>query len=382
MTYKRFAKGVAVKKILQFAIASSQGGYTQYITNIWRSIDKSKIHFDFVTFSKTVDFAQEFIKNGCRVYQITAYPEENMQVFICEFEQILENDYDAIEIHTSFWKNTIVEKLSKQKGVKVIIHAHSTGISKARNAREEAELLEKHLNIKEKINEKLADYYLACSSEAAKWLYGEAIPEDKIRIINNTIDSQRFSFNEEIRRNMREKLRLQDKFVIGHVGRLERVKNQKFLLEIFAEVRKKIENAVLLILGDGSLKECLQEQAEMLDITDSVIFVGKRMDTELYYQVMDIFVLPSFLEGFPIALLEAQCSGLNCLCSETITREACITNSTKRISLNNPYKWIEEIEKAAKVKVFDRNDNSKLIEAKGFDTEKQMKYIEELYIGI
>lgn len=369
-----------MKKILQFAIASSQGGYTQYVTNIWRLIDKSTIHFDFVTFSKTIDFADEFIKAGCNVYQISAYPEENMQVFTREFQQILDNGYDAIEVHTSFWKNTIVEKLSKQKGVKVIVHAHSTGISKAKNAREEAELLEKHLNIKSGIDEELADYYFACSAEAAKWLYGEAIPEDRVQIINNTIDTRRFAFKEAIREKMRERLQLQDKFVIGHVGRLERVKNQKFLLDIFAEVRAQIENVVLLILGDGSLKEYLQEQAEMLGIADSVVFAGKRTDTELYYQAMDVFVLPSLLEGFPIVLLEAQCSGLNCICSETITQKVCITSSIKRIPLSNSSKWIDEIEKAAESS--DRNDNSKLLEAKGFDTNKQIKYIEQIYAGI
>ena len=91
-------------------------------------------------------------------------------------------------------------------------------------------------------------------------------------------------------------------------------------------------------------------------------------------------MLPSLLEGFPIVLLEAQCSGLNCICSETITQKVCITNSIKRIPLSNSSKWIDEIEKAAESS--DRNDNSKLLEAKGFDTNKQIKYIEQIYAGI
>ena len=151
---------------------------------------------------------------------------------------------------------------------------------------------------------------------------------------------------------------------------------------LFTDKTGTITNGKMEVISilDGSLKEYLQEQAEMLGIADSVVFAGKRTDTELYYQAMDVFVLPSLLEGFPIVLLEAQCSGLNCICSETITQKVCITNSIKRIPLSNSSKWIDEIEKAAESS--DRNDNSKLLEAKGFDTNKQIKYIEQIYAGI
>lgn len=340
-------------------------------------MDKSKVHFDFVTFSKTVDFAEEFINDGCQVYQISAYPEEDMETFIAEFGSVLNQKYDAIEIHTSFWKSTIVEKMAKEKGVKVIVHAHSTGISKAKSADEEAKLLKRHIEIKRKIDASLADYFFACSQSAADWLYGEAIPKDKIKFINNTINTDRFAFSPESREWIRKQLKLQNKFVIGHVGRLERVKNQQFLIEIFAEIHMEINYAILLMVGDGSLREDLEKIVWKLGIVDSVIFVGKKADTESYYQAMDVFVLPSLLEGFPLVLLEAQCSGLECICSEGVPQEALIIERTERIPLSNREKWVQKIKRASYQKV--REDSSKIIMMKGFDTNQQIKEIEKIY---
>ena len=367
-------------RILQFAIAASKGGYTQYIPNICRCIDKSKIHFDFVTFSKTIDFAEEFINNGCRVHQMSAYPEENMEKFIAEFGSVLNQKYNAIEVHTSYWKSTIVEEMAKEKGVKVIVHAHSTGISKAKNAYEEAELLKRHMEIKAKINESLADYYFSCSQSASDWLYGGAIPKEKIKLINNTIDTKRFAFSRKIRERIREQLKLQDKFVIGHVGRLERVKNQRFLIEIFSEIHKEIPHASLLIVGDGSLREDLEKTAKELGIMDFVAFAGKKEDTESYYQAMDVFVLPSLLEGFPLVLLEAQCSGLKCICSEGIPQEALIMEETERIPLAKRGEWIRKIEEASYEK--KREDRSKIVMMKGFDANQQIEKIEKIYQSI
>lgn len=364
-------------KVLQFPIASSQGGYTQYVTNIWRLMNRDMLHFDFVTFSKTIDFAEELIRGGCKVYQISTYPEEDMKTFMEEFGKVLDSGYDIIEVHTSFWKNTIVEQMAKERNIKVIVHAHSTGISKARNAEEEKRLLKRHLDIKSKIDENLADYYFACSQDAAEWLYGDAIPEEKVKIIHNTIDANRFAFNEEVRQKMRKTLQLEDQFVIGHVGRLERVKNQQFLIEIFAEVHEQMESAVLLLIGDGSLRRGLEELAETLGVADSVIFMGKKREAELYYQAMDLFLLPSLMEGFPIVLLEAQCNGLRCLCSEEISPEVFVTDGIKKLPLSNHKQWIREIIKVSAIQ--EREDGSGIIMRRGFDTNKQIRIIEELY---
>lgn len=364
-----------MRKILQFPIAASLGGRTQYILNLWKMLDRNNLHFDFVTFSKNLDFAKELIQNGCIVYQISVYPETDMEQFVLEFEKILDAGYDAIEVHTSFWKNTIVEELARRKGIEIIIHAHSSGISMAKDANEEKRLLAKHMEIRDKIDVSLADYYVACSHSAAEWLYGSNIPKDKIQILYNTVDTERFAYHADVRERMREQLGLSNKFVIGHVGRLERVKNQQFLIEIFAEIRKRMEQAVLLIIGNGELEETLKSRAKDLGIETSVIFAGKKTDTQLYYQAMDVFVLPSLLEGFPLVLLEAQCSGLRCICSKEITTEVNITDNICFLPLENRKDWVKEIMNAAGSG--ERTDRSEMLRQQGFDTISQIKEMEE-----
>lgn len=363
-----------MRRILQFPIAASLGGRTQYILNLWKMLNRNIIHFDFVTFSKELDFAKDLMKDGCVVYQISVYPEKDREQFITEFEKILESGYDAIEVHTSFWKNTIVEELARKKGIEIIIHAHSSGISMAMDAHEEQQLLAKHMEIRNRIDVNLADSYIACSAAAADWLYGSKIPRDKIRILHNTIDTERFAYHPAVRSSMREKLGLGNQFVIGHVGRLERVKNQRFLIEIFSEIHQIMERAVLLMIGTGQLEEDLKKYAKELKIENSVIFAGKKVDTELYYQAMDVFVLPSLLEGFPLVLLEAQCSGLRCICSKEITPEVNLTGDVCFLPLENGSSWVKEIMNAAQNR--ERTDRSEMLRQQGFDTVIQVQEIE------
>ena len=136
----------------------------------------------------------------------------------------------------------------------------------------------------------------------------------------------------------------------------------------------------MLIVGDGSLREDLEKTAKELGIMDFVAFAGKKEDTESYYQAMDVFVLPSLLEGFPLVLLEAQCSGLKCICSEGIPQEALIMEETERIPLAKRGEWIRKIEEASYEK--KREDRSKIVMMKGFDANQQIEKIEKIYQSI
>ena len=110
---------------------------------------------------------------------------------------------------------------------------------------------------------------------------------------------------------------LEGKFVIGHVGRFERQKNHEFLIEVFAEVHKKNENSVLLLIGDGSLKDPIRQKVIVLNLEEYVFFLGQRDDVADLLQTMDVFVLPSLYEGFPVSIVEAQANGLVCIASDS-----------------------------------------------------------------
>lgn len=366
-------------RILQFTVAASKGGRTQYILNLWNKIDHSKYAFDFVTFSKELDFEYKLKTEGCNVYHVKNYPEDNREAFISEFKDILANNYDVIEVHTSYWKDTIVEELAKECGIKrIIIHGHSTGITQitANNRKDEEKLTRNHYKVKKRIDQNLATDYWACSEECAEWLFRPSIPSDRIRIIPNTIDVERFQLNTNCREVLKNKYGAEDSFVIGFVGRLEPSKNIPFLFEIFAEIRNETDQVKMLMVGEGSQKQELLELADSKCIVDDIIFTGMVDNVQDYLQAMDVFVMPSYFEGFSISSLEAQCTGLKCLVSDNLPESVGVTDLLKRIKLDKS-EWVDEIKSI--MNGYERTDRSAELKSKGFDTGVFIKELEAKY---
>ena len=135
----------------------------------------------------------------------------------------------------------------------------------------------------------------------------------------------------------------EDTFVLGHIGRFTVPKNHQFLMELFAEYHEENPNSKLLLVGDGELFETVQQQCTQLGISDSVIMVGSKTNTEDYYQVMDVFVFPSLWEGLPVSVVEAQANGLHCLLSDVITHDVDLTDQVKYLALANKKVWLCEV---------------------------------------
>ena len=368
-------------KILQFTVASSMGGRTRYILNVWQGISKERFQFDFVTFSDKNSFPIDFNIEGGTVYYLKNYPEKNREAFIEEFLEILENGYDAIEIHTSYWKDTIVEELAKEVGIpRIIIHGHSTGITQisASNVSEENTLKKRHELIKNQLNNNIATDFWACSEMCADWLFRPYISEERIRIVPNFIDTERFKYDDKKRQIVRKKIGVTNEVVYGFVGRLEPVKNLMFLINAFSAVSHKNKNTKLVIVGNGSLLHQLKQCVQALDIEKKVIFLGNRADIEWWYQGMDCFLMPSIFEGFPISALEAQCSGLKCLLSDRITSDICLSEKVKLIPIESEDSWIREMLKI-KNENYNRQYSEKILIEKGFDISESIQKLEQLY---
>lgn len=370
-----------MKKILQFSIAETMGGRTQYIYNVWRHIDKTKYSFDFVTFSKNIDFAKELISYGCAVYQLTCHPNDDLNGFINEFRVVLAHDYDVIEIHTSYWESTIVEQLAREYGIhKIIIHGHSSGISAGRTKNDRLspeKLIEGHKRVKASLTPDIATDFWACSNEVSNWLFEPEIPKEKIKIIHNTIDTNRFKYSHEQRFSIRKLLGINESdTVLGFTGRLEPVKNIEFIIKIFSDIYQIDKGYKLVIVGDGNLRGELEGYCEQLMLKDVVYFVGKVENVEDYLQAMDIYLMPSFYEGFPISLIEAECAGVKCIVSNNITKEVNVLNDILYLPLDI-YLWVKEIINYNEAK--DRNICAAKLKEKCFDTETEIKKIQALY---
>lgn len=212
---------------------------------------------------------------------------------------------------------------------------------------------------------------LAVSKAAGIAQYGNKI---SFKIINNGIDISKFSFNTDIRKEIRKKLHIDDNIlVIGNISRLSKDKNLDILLEIFAKIHSINSQTVLLQAGSGTLEQELQIKSNELGLTDSIIWLGKCNNVFEMYQAMDCFVFPSENEGLGIVAIEAECAGLPCFLSEGIPSEAHICNTTVISLKESPKKWAEIILNTTKE--FIRKDCSAEIKKAGFDIKDTTKQI-------
>ena len=366
-------------KILQMPIRNARGGITQYALRNWEHIDKSRFLFDWVTLDKELSFEPELARQGCQVYHLSYRQEDDEARFRAEMEAILANGYDAIHLHTSYWRGFLAEELAVKAYVpRIIVHAHSTGIDNS-DTEERLRLLDDHNVWKAKFSPELATHFAACSVPAAEFMFGPQIPKNRVFILKNAINTVKFSFNAKRRAEIRSQMGLDGKFVILQPARLEYQKNHAFTLNVFAEASRLISNAVLLLAGNGNLRAALEKEARNLGIADRVHFLGFRDDIPELLHVADLLVLPSRFEGLGIAAIEAQCSGVWCLLSEYIPEEAVVSNNAVRLPLDEMV-WREAIIRLAR-EGYERRDRSADIAAAGYSLKEQIKVLEKIYAG-
>lgn len=365
---------------MQFPMANAYGGITQYALQNWRYIDKARFQFDFATLCKDkLYFEDEVTAQGCKVYHISCYAEENKEKFSEEIGKILANGYDVIHLHTSYWKSFLVEEIAKEMRVpKVIVHAHNVSVLEA-DYREER--IEQHNKCVTELKESLATDYWACSRMAAEWLYGNSIPSERIVIQKNAIDIDRFSYNPHIAEKVRNELGWEKQYIIGHVGRFTYQKNHAFLIRVYKKVHEKNPDVRLLLVGVGPEKRKVEQMIHEWDLQKDVRVLELRNDVDELMQAMDCFTFPSLFEGLGIVLVEAQASGCICLASDTITEEIKLTESIQMLPLDEE-KWINAILLHAEAQKERHIWNTDLLREQGYDIKDQIKRIEEGYSGV
>lgn len=363
-----------MKRILHIGMGSRLGGIEIFIMNLYRNIDRTRIQFDFINFSQDkLCFENEIKELGGKVYKVIPR-RKNIKENEKMIEQIIdENNYQIIHFHINTLSYYKPIEICIKKKIKIIIHSHNEW---------------KGINLKtlllHRINKirlpKNSPYIikLACSEVAGKWIFGNS----SFKVVKNAIELNRFKFDNNKREKIREMLKIKkDTTVIGHIGAFRRQKNHKFLIDIYKEYLKLNDNSMLLLLGDGDLKDKIEKKVNKLGIQDKVKFLGNRNDTEYFYSAFDNFIFPSLFEGLGIVLIEAQASGLNCIVSDVIPNKAIINKNVKKISLNaSPMEWAECIN-MLDYKSYDR-ENILSEEMKEWDIKFLTKEFENLYLKI
>lgn len=316
-------------RVLQIVGIACNGGVEAVVLNYYRHMDKSKVQFDFVVHKNPVEnFVAEVKKGGGRLYEVTPYTQ-NIFAFTHEIYRIIKDGHYDI-VHSNMNSMSGFPLFAAWlAGAKVrILHNHTTD-AKTEGLRT---ILKRVLRPFAKM---FANRYWACSNLAGEWMYGKkAVQSGKITIIPNAIDLEKFAFNPDKRKLLRQKLGLENKFVLGHIGRFVYPKNHSFLIDVFAEVVRVKPEARLMLVGDGELRKTIEEKVVSLGLQDKVLFLGNRNDVADLYNVMDIFLLPSHYEGLPVVGVEAQANGLKCLFSDKVTEESKLLEETMFIPLN------------------------------------------------
>lgn len=363
-------------RVLQIIGIACNGGVESVILNYYRHIDKSKVQFDFVVHKNpSENFVKEVKKGGGRLYEVTPYMK-NVFAFTYEIYRIIRDGRYEI-VHSNMNSLSGFPLFAAWlAGAKVrILHNHTTD-TKAEGMRT---VLKRVLRPFARM---FANKCWACSELAAKWMYGEqAVNAGKITIIPNAIDLKKFAFNQEKRDMLRRQLGIKDELVIGHVGRFVKAKNHNFLVDILAAVVKEKADAKLILIGEGPLEDGIKAKVKRLKLNHNVLFLGVRSDVADLYNVMDIFVLPSFYEGLPVVGVEAQANGLKCLFSNNITREIQLLHTTEFLS-------IDEVCKIWGIAISVKNTERSILENEisaqmnDFDVEKQSYNMQSEFVDM
>lgn len=351
------------------------GGVEAVVMNYYRHIDRTKIQFDFICDEDSTNIPYDEIeKLGGRV--IIVPPYQHIFAYLKKLKQIFkENKYKIVHSHINAL-SVFPLYAAKCAGVPVrIAHSHATSSKKEwkRN------LIKNILRIFSKVN---ATDYMCCSELAGRWLFGDRLyDKGKVYLLNNAVNLEKFEFNEDVRKNIRKNLSIDnDKIVVGHVGRMVETKNHSFLFKVFKKFAEN-ENSFMILVGQGGLENQLKKLANQMKIDDKVIFLGQKENVNQIYQAFDVFVLPSFYEGFGMVLLEAQMSNLPCVVSDTVPKNAKVIENFIFLSIEDEIeKWSSTI--ANMVKRSARKSNFDLLEKKGFNIKKEVKKLEKIYLNL
>lgn len=337
------------------------GGAESRTMDIYRHIDREKVQFDFAIHTEDkCFFTDEVIDLGGRIYSFPRFNGKNYfeykQSWAVFFEQ--HTEYKVVHGHQTSTAFVYLREAKKKNIAKRIAHA--------RNSNKDSFVK----NITTRFAKFYATDLLAVSKLAAISEFGQRdVSRGKVKVIPNAIETKKYKFSPDTRKVTREKLGFNNELLIIHIGRFHVQKNHEFLIDIFQELSKTDSGAKLLLVGDGPLKSKIENKVQQLNLEDKVMFIGIRNDVPDLLQAADILIFPSFYEGLPGVVLEAQAAGLPCVISDRITDEVSITNLVTYLSLvTEKQLWVDCI-----IYNYKKNNNREKIfeeiKEKGYDIE-------------
>ena len=308
---------IRIAQVIGKAVIS---GVDSVVMNYYRHIDRSRVQFDFFMdgYNKTL-IDEEILDLGGRIIKLEPY-ENSMRTNMKQCRTAFaEGQYTIVHSHLNTLSCFPLYAAFRAKVPIRIAHSHST----TSRGEWKRNLMKQALRL---FSKTFATHYAACADYTARWLFGsQTVQDGKVHLIQNAIDTVRFSPNEAARQRIRKEFHLENRFIIGHIGRFAFQKNHELLIRVFAEVYRQNPNAALILIGTGELEADIRSLVKALDIEHAVFFTGIRRDIPDFLNAFDVFFLPSRYEGLPVVGIEAQAVGLPCLMSDAVTKDTAIT---------------------------------------------------------
>lgn len=321
------------QRILHMTGTLGYKGLEASVINLYRNIDRSKFQFDFVVSSMVRELYDDEVEHmGGRIWRLPSRAYSPVRYSINLFFLFLRERYNTFHVHANSAGLIVDVLVAKIAGVKnIIVHSHNTSCIRLTQHRIFKNLLPL-----------LQAYRIACSTEAAKWMFGSI---NNCLILPNGIDPEKYRFNIHNRMLIRSSLELSsESVVLGHVGSFNGAKNQEFVVDVFKVLLSKGVKAELIFVGEGVAKQSIIEYSKNNDVYKYIKFLGARSDVHLLLSAFDFFVFPSIFEGMPLSPIEAQFSGLKCYISTNVPNVTCIKDYVKYLPINKGATfWAQEI---------------------------------------
>lgn len=333
-----------MKKILVGFIMDGQGGgIDKYLLNFLENVYTEEIQIDFLTNEISPE-----LKNHLQEYHSHIFAIPNLKHPIGQYREVCKilqrEQYDIVYLNISTAIDCITALAAKAEKVpRILIHSHTSG-NDCENPVKRTVFDTIHKFCRLFLYRAATEYY-GCSEKAGLWMFPpKIVKSEKFQMIFNAVDLKKFTYKVSVRNEVRKELKIENKFVVGHVGNFVYQKNHYFLIDVFEKLRQKCPDAVLLLLGRGERFETVEKLIKEKGLEDNVRLLGFRKNPERIFQAMDFFLLPSYFEGLPTVGVEAQCTGLPCLMSDTITEEVKITENCWFLPLKEkPEIWADFI---------------------------------------
>ncbi|MBN8193799.1 glycosyltransferase family 1 protein [Bacillus sp. NTK074B] len=361
-------------RVLHVVWKMDRGGAETMIMNLYRNIDRTKVQFDFIVHTdQKCSYDDEIIALGGRIYNIPRFNGINIIKYQNAWKRFFDDHREYKLIHGHLGSTAAIYLyIAKKYGLYTIAHSHNTN--------NEITLKGKLYSLFAYPTRNIAHYFFGCSQDAGLDRFGKKVVySSNFKVMNNAIKVEDFIFSGRMREKKRLEFDMGKKFVIGHIGRFNTQKNHTFLIDIFKKIHEKNDKAMLMMIGDGNLRDSIERKVNSLGLQESVIFTGVRPDIQDLLQAIDIFVFPSLFEGLGIVTVEAQASGLRCIVADVIPNEAYVTNLVDAISLSSPIDtWANAILKYAKG--YERKNTYEEIKSNGYDICDTVNWLESFYL--